>query len=112
MRIALHSELRPGAIAGYLDAHRVIPADLAATFARIGIHDWSIWRSGHRLFHLVECDDWDAAVAALDEDPANAVWQRDIGEFVELFRDTDGDEGFRALELVWRLVDQNRDTAP
>ena len=106
MRIALHSEIREGAIDDYRTNHARIPDDLAATFARIGIHEWTIWRSGHRLFHLVECDDWDAAVAALADDPADHAWQADIGRFVELFRDADGAEGTAPLEQVWDLSAQ------
>lgn len=83
MRIALHSVLRAGAEADYDREHRTIPADLAATFARIGIHEWTIWRTGRDLFHLVECDDYDAALRALADDPANTRWQAHIGRFLE-----------------------------
>lgn len=103
MRIALHSEIRDGAVDDYRAHHARIPDALAASFARIGIRDWTIWRSGHRLFHLVDCDDWDAAAAALDEDPANAEWQHYIGRFVELFRGPDGSEAFTPIEEVWDL---------
>ncbi len=106
MRIALHSEIREGAVDDYRSHHARIPDDLAATFARIGIRDWTIWRSGHRLFHLVECEDWDAALAALADDPADHAWQAEIGPFVELFRDADGSEGFTPLEEVWDLRSQ------
>lgn len=106
MRIALHSEIREGAVDDYRTAHERIPDALAETFARIGIREWTIWRSGHRLFHLVECEDWDAAVAALADDPADHAWQADIGRFVELFRDAGGAEGTAPLELVWDLAAQ------
>lgn len=107
MRIALHSEIRDGAVDDYRTNHARIPEALAATFARIGIHDWTIWRSGHRLFHLVDCDDWEAAVAALKDDPADHAWQADIGRFVEVFRDADGDEGTAPLERIWDLRAQS-----
>lgn len=103
MRVALHSELRDGAIDVYVERHARIPDDLVATFARVGIHDWTIWRSGTRLFHIVECDDWDAARAGLADDPADHAWQADIGRFVELFRDADGNEGTAPLAEVWDL---------
>ena len=106
MRIALHSEIRDGAIDDYRAHHARIPDDLAATFARIGIRDWTIWRSGHLLFHLVECEDWDAALAALADDPSDHAWQAEIGPFVELFRGPDGAEGFSPLEEVWDLRGQ------
>lgn len=44
MRIALHSEIRDGAVDDYRSHHARIPDDLATTFARIGIHGWTIWR--------------------------------------------------------------------
>ncbi|MCP1428416.1 L-rhamnose mutarotase [Microbacterium foliorum] len=106
MRIALHSEIRDGAIDHYRSAHVRIPDALAATFDRIGIRDWTIWRSGHRLFHLVDCEDWDAAIAALQDDPADHAWQADIGRFVEVFRDAEGAEGTAPLEEIWDLRTQ------
>ena len=108
MIVALHSEIREGAVDAYRDAHVTIPDDLAATFARIGITDWSIWRSGRRLFHLVECDDWDAATTALATDPANAAWQATIGQYVVTFRGPVGVVGVAALEPVWQLREQLR----
>ncbi|MEV6591264.1 L-rhamnose mutarotase [Streptomyces acidicola] len=106
MRVALHSEIREGAIDLYRERHLRIPDDLVAVFGRLGIHDWTIWRSGRRLFHLVDCDDWDAAYAALPQEPADQAWQRDVGRFVELFRDADGTEGADPLELMWNLAAQ------
>ncbi|MFB9310326.1 L-rhamnose mutarotase [Agromyces hippuratus] len=109
MRVALHSVIRAGAIDGYRSEHAVIPDDLERSFARLGIHDWTIWRSGDRLFHVVECDDFDAAMRELDSDPANLAWQQTIGEFVETFRDADGDRGYAPIEEVWDLRRQRGD---
>ena len=77
--------LREGHEAAYDAAHAVIPDDLAASFERVGIHDWQIWRSGRDLFHLVECDDFAAAMQALDDDPANRRWQESINRHVDHF---------------------------
>ena len=109
MRVALHSILKPGAEAAYERDHLTIPDDLAASFAQVGIRDWTIWRSGTDLFHLVECDDYAAAMAALADDPANLRWQAFIGPYVERFVSSgDGPEG-QLLGQVWRLAEQ-RDT--
>lgn len=106
MRIALHSEIREGAVDDYRTHHARIPDGLVDAFSRLGIREWTIWRSGHRLFHLVECDDWDVAMQALRDEPADHAWQADIGRFVELFRDADGAEGTSPLELIWDLAAQ------
>ena len=110
MRIALHSEIRDGAIDDYRSHHRRIPDALAARFTELGIHDWTIWRSGNRLFHLVDCDDWNAVLDGLRDDPVDHAWQADIGRFVAAFRDADGDAaGTVPLEQVWDLTTQRQD---
>ncbi|PSL06841.1 L-rhamnose mutarotase [Haloactinopolyspora alba] len=106
MRVALHSVLHPGSESGYVENHQRIPDDLAASFARVGIHEWTIWRSGRDLFHLVECDDFDAAMSALADDPANARWQAHIGRFVDGFVSAAGDGEPRPIERVWDLGEQ------
>ncbi len=103
MRYALHSVIREGHEEDYLRDHEVIPDELAETFARIGITSWTIWRSGLDLFHLVEADDYDAAMAALETDEANARWQEFIGPHVDHFVLVDGDQ---RLPLVWDLKRQ------
>jgi L-rhamnose mutarotase len=106
MRVALHSIVREGHEAGYEEAHATIPADLVESFARVGIHDWTIWRSGRDLFHLVDCDDFAAAMDALDTDEANARWQAFIGPYVDHFETTgDGPEGM-IVGQVWSLSRQ------
>jgi L-rhamnose mutarotase len=106
MRIALHSVIADGAVHHYRTHHARVPDELTALFSRAGIRDWVIWRSGDRLFHLVDCDDWDAAMAVVGPDPANARWQADIGRFVAGFRDADGEDEFAPLENVWSLAEQ------
>ena len=75
MRIALHSVIREGAIDEYRSHHARVPDELVALFDRAGIHDWVIWRSGDRLFHLVDCDDFDHAMTIVGADLANERWQ-------------------------------------
>ncbi|WP_374009129.1 L-rhamnose mutarotase [Leifsonia sp. LS-T14] len=105
MRVALHSILREGRESGYVDAHAAIPDDLVRSFARVGIHDWAIWRSGRDLFHLVDCDDFAAAMEALATDPANLRWQSFINQYVDHFVAAEG-LGHIILHEVWALDEQ------
>ncbi len=108
MLVALHTTIKPGHEEGYLRDHQTIPADLVETFGRIGIRNWSIWRSGRDLFHLVECDDFAAAMEALTTDPADQKWQAFINEHVAgMVTFGDGVEGY-PMPQVWTLVDQLR----
>lgn len=102
-QIALHSRLKPGRETAYDVVHERIPEDLLEAHLRAGITDWSIWRSGCDLFHLVECDDFPAALEQLAGDPANERWQAFIGDYVDhLVTSEDGS----TLPLVWRMRDQ------
>lgn len=111
MRYALHSVIADGSIDDYRTQHVRIPDDLQALFTEVGIREWTIWRSGYRLFHLVECDDFAASMAAIDEHPANVRWQKTIGPFVDEFYQADGTPGFTPIEEVWDLT-QQRDAGP
>ncbi|MCZ4299835.1 L-rhamnose mutarotase [Microbacterium oxydans] len=106
MRIALHSVIAEGAIEDYRSHHARIPDSLRDLFDVAGIHDWTIWRSGRNLFHLVECDDFEATMRIVEASPANDSWQADIGRFVEGFHGPDGQEGFTPIERVWALAAQ------
>lgn len=108
MRIALHSTLRAGAIDDYVREHARVPDELRSLFDRAGIRDWTIWRSGDRLFHLVECDDFAAAMRVIRGDDADRRWQEHIGRFVEGFLGPDGQEGYLPLTEVWHLDEQRR----
>ena len=113
MRIALHSTLREGMIEGYRERHVRIPDDLRQLFDRVGIRDWVIWRSGDRLFHLVDCEDFTESMAAVSADPANDAWQAEIGRFVDVFHGPDGEVALEQLEQVWSLEGQRAgDGAP
>lgn len=103
MIVALHSVLHDGAEADYEREHERIPPDLEASFSRLGIHGWSIWRSGRNLFHLVDCDDWLGAMTELENDPANLSWQAHIGRYVAHFVGAEGGAAGQVLPLVYSL---------
>lgn len=105
-RVGLHSVLPPESIAGYRADHRRVPADLLDAFARVGIRDWEIWRSGRHLFHLVTCDDFEAAIDGLADDPANLAWQAVIGVHGAVFEGPEGEAAFERGDRVWTLHDQ------
>ena len=103
MKVALHSVLREGQESNYGEAHATVPLDLAASLLAAGIHDWTIWRSGRDLFHLVDCDDFEAAMSQLDTDPVNDRWQEYMAQFVDHFETVS--EGFKGMIVptVWNF---------
>jgi L-rhamnose mutarotase len=106
MRVALHARLLEGKEVDYEAAHRVIPEDLLALLRRAGIHDWMIWRSGRDVFHIVDCDDFDRAVATMEGDPANREWQALMADYVEEPVRSPDAVASPGLGLVWSMADQ------
>lgn len=105
-RLALHSRLLPGTEDAYETEHATVWPELIAVMTAAGITDWTIWRSGRDLFHLVECDDFEAAVARLATDPVDQRWQRHMAQFVEGFaQNPDGLAG-QSLRHVWTMSEQ------
>ncbi len=106
MIVALHSRLVEGHEHDYDRDHARVPDDLAEAFARHGIRDWRIWRDGLDVFHLVECDDFVAAMTAMGEEPANEAWQGVIDRHVKGFSGDGTDFSSWSLRHVFSLSDQ------
>jgi len=103
MIVALHSVLREGMELRYDSEHRTVWPELMTTLGAAGIHNWQIWRSGRHLFHLVETDDFNAAMDRLALDPVNQRWQLHINTIVDHFEN--GPDGM-PLQRVWSLAEQ------
>jgi L-rhamnose mutarotase len=103
MRIALHTRVRAGRIGEYERAHASVPPALTDAIRAAGATSWTIWRSGTDLFHLIECDDYSALLAALAGHPVNVAWQGQMAQLLETVHDyTSGGAG-AALPVVWQL---------
>jgi L-rhamnose mutarotase len=103
MRIALHTKVKSDRIEEYEAAHRDVPAELTAAIRAAGALRWSIWRSGTDLFHLIECEDYSALLASLEQLPVNVVWQARMAELLDVAHDYSAAGGGAGLPEVWRL---------
>ncbi|MVU84054.1 L-rhamnose mutarotase [Nocardia sp. ET3-3] len=107
MRIALHTKLKPGAEADYEAAHRQVPAELVAAIRAAGATDWTIWRSGLNLFHVIDCESYDKLLGELAGLPVNIEWQRYMGAFLAVPHDYS--DGNAELPVVWDLAGERGD---
>lgn len=103
MRVALHTRLRPGFEEEYERAHREVPAALVQAIRDAGAHEWTIWRSGLDLFHVIACDDYAALLASLADLPVNVAWQARMAGYLDVAHDYSGDGAGKGLPVVWRL---------
>ncbi|MFF3839174.1 L-rhamnose mutarotase [Streptomyces sp. NPDC001930] len=103
MRIALHTRVRAGRVEEYDQAHRAVPEDLTDALRAAGATSWTIWRSGTDLFHVLECEDYTALLAALERLPANVAWQARMAELLDVVHDYSADGTDAGLPVVWEL---------
>ena len=101
-RVGLHTRLRPGTEHEYDELHRTVWPEVLAAIERAGITRWLIFRDGLDLFHFVECDDYDAAIAELAVEPVNMRWQAEVAPLMEKAHDYSGD-GSDKLQLIFEL---------
>jgi L-rhamnose mutarotase len=103
MRIALHTRVRADRIEEYERAHAAVPSELTEAIRMAGATSWTIWRSGTDLFHVIDCADYAAMLAALAADPVNVAWQARMAELLGTAHDYSGDGAAAALPVVWQL---------
>jgi L-rhamnose mutarotase len=103
-RILSRTRLRPGQEQAYDTVHASIPPALATRLREAGVHDWTIWRDGQDLVHLIEVDDYRAMRRALASDPVNAAWQDVVNPLLEADDDYSGNDD--GVPLVWTLARQ------
>jgi L-rhamnose mutarotase len=75
-RHAFIAQLNPGHRKQYIEAHRHVPPELLARYREAGIRNTSIFLYEDLLILYLECDDYFAAVAALEKDPSEIGWQK------------------------------------
>lgn len=103
MRVALHTRLKPGTEEAYERAHREVPPELVAAIRAAGAREWTIWRSGLDLFHVIDCDDYGRLLGELAELPVNVAWQARMGEFLDVVHDYSAEGADKGLPVAWRL---------
>jgi L-rhamnose mutarotase len=101
--VGLHTRLQPGAEARYDELHRAVWPEVLAAIERVGIRRWLIFRDGLDLFHYVECEDYDAAIAELAGDPVNVRWQAEVAPLMAKAHDYSGEGGDR-LPVIFELA--------
>jgi L-rhamnose mutarotase len=99
-RSAFVLRVRPDRVDAYVDAHRAVWPELLQALRDAGIRNYSIFRSGTRVFGYFEADDLAGAAAHLAAQEVCTRWQDAMAELLEE-RVPDG--GPAPLEQIFRL---------
>jgi L-rhamnose mutarotase len=73
-RIGRWGRLKAGSAEEYVKLHREMDAALREVHSKAGIKNYTIYRRGLDLFSYLETEDWEAALAYLNEDPNIQKW--------------------------------------
>ena len=99
MQVGLHTRLQLGAEERYEEYHRAVWPDVLKAIRRVGISKYVIFRDGLDLFHYIECDDYDRAIAELATDPVNIRWQAEMAPMMAKAHDFSGQSSDRLPKI-------------
>jgi L-rhamnose mutarotase len=84
------ARLKPGDGGRLRRRTRAVWPELLDAIRAAGVTRWLIFRDGLELFHAMECDDYDRAIATLAPNPVNQRWQAEMARFTETAHDYSG----------------------
>ena len=99
-RTAFVLRVRPERIDEYVDAHRAVWPEMLDALRGAGIRNYTIFRSGNKMFGYFEADDLEAAARYLEQQDVSARWQNAMAELLE---ERVPDSGPPPLEEIFRL---------
>ena len=102
MQVGLHTRLKHGAEERYEEYHRAVWPEVLEAIKRNGITRYFIFRDGLDLFHFIECEDYDRAIAEIAKDPASMQWEAEIATMMAVTHDFSG-EGSDRMRKIWEL---------
>jgi len=102
MEVGLHTRLKPGSGERYEEYHRAVWPEVIDTIKRNGIRRYVIFRDGLDLFHFIECDNYDRAMAEIAKDPVSMRWEAEIATMMAVTHDFSG-EGSDRMHKIWEL---------
>jgi L-rhamnose mutarotase len=102
MKVGLHTRLLPGVEERYEEYHRAVWPEVLAGMREVGISEYVIFRDGLNLFHYIECDDYERAIAELARSPLNQRWEAEMAPMTAVAHDFSG-KGDDRLRKIFEL---------
>jgi L-rhamnose mutarotase len=102
VKVGLHTRLKPGVEDRYEAHHKDVWPEVLAGMRRAGIAQYVIFRDGLDLFHFIECDDYDSAIAKLAQSPTNQRWEAEMAPMTTVAHDFSG-KGSDRMQQIFEL---------
>ena len=103
-RVCFLLRVRPDRLDEYRARHREVWPEMLDALRETGWRNYSLFlRDDGLLVGYLECEDFQTAVAAMEDRDVNARWQAEMASFFELPGDARPDTGLERLEEVFHL---------
>jgi len=102
MRVGIHTRLKAGEVERYERYHKAVWPEVLAAMRGVGITKYEIFRDDLELFHYIECEDYDRAIATLARDPNNIKWQAEMAPMMAVAHDYTGSSRDR-MPVIFEL---------
>lgn len=100
-RVAFVIRVKPDRLEEYRRLHNPIWPELAAELKAAGMRNYSLWLQEDGVeFGYLECDDWNATCAYLDNSEVHTRWQEMIKDFLDT--DVDPAQGGQPVRMLGR----------
>jgi L-rhamnose mutarotase len=89
----------------YVTAHEDVPEGVTDAMERGGVEEFELYLRDDIAVCILECEDVDEYLEALDGDEAVAEWERYTGQFKREGVDPDADpeSGIPFMDRIWRF---------
>ena len=101
-QVGLHTRIKPGFEERYEEYHRAVWPGVLDAIRAAGVTKYVIFRDGLDLFHFIECDDYDRAMAEIAKDPTSMRWEAEITTMMAVTHDFSG-EGSDRMKRIFEL---------
>ena len=103
-RVCFQLQVKPERMVEYRERHAVVWPEMRQALASTGWRNYSLFLSDTGIvIGYLECDDFEAALQAMEQTEVNARWQAEMGEFFTGLEGRRPDEGLLRLDEIFHL---------
>ena len=103
-RVCFQLQVKPERMVEYRERHAAVWPEMRQALASTGWRNYSLFLSDTGIvIGYLECDDFEAALQAMEQTEVNARWQAEMGEFFMGLEGRRPDQGLLRLDEIFHL---------
>ena len=103
-RVCFQLQVKPERMVEYRERHAAVWPEMRQALASTGWRNYSLFLSDTGIvIGYLECDDFEAALQAMEQTEVNARWQAEMGQFVMGLEGGRPDQGLLRLDEIFHL---------